>query len=154
MTSKPLICTALITFLMATSQITHANDYTAQDKRITIPVTAEERSEVLFEMRELLHALFAINIALSHNDFATVVVEATPTGPLLDRFPDSLKRRLPREFLQLGNGLHHSFNALVKNAQDHHDLSLTLRDESEILTYCSGCHDQFRFEPRTSDKRK
>jgi hypothetical protein len=58
--------------------------------RIAIPVTAEERNQTLYEMRELLHALFFIDSALSNKDFKAVIAQAKPVGPLLNKFPDSI----------------------------------------------------------------
>jgi hypothetical protein len=154
MSANALVSTALLVSLIAVAQMTHADTYTAKDLRIAIPVTAEERNQTLYEMRELLHGLFFINSALSNNDFKTMIAQAKPVGPLLNKFPDSMKARLPEEFVQLGNGLHEAFDNLVRNAQDHQSLALSLRDQSEILTYCSGCHDMYRFEVRTNISNK
>ena len=154
MSANALVSTALLVSLIAVPQMTHADTYTARDLRIAIPVTAEERNQTLYEMRELLHALFFINSALSNKDFKAMIAQAKPVGPLLNRFPDSMKARLPEEFVQLGNGLHEAFDNLVRNAQDHQNLALSLRDQSDILTYCSGCHDMYRFEVRTNISNK
>ncbi len=154
MSANALVSTALLVSLIAVPQMTHADTYTARDLRIAIPVTAEERNQTLYEMRELLHALFFINSALSNKDFKAMIAQAKPVGPLLNKFPDSMKARLPEEFVQLGNGLHEAFDNLVRNAQDHQNLALSLRDQADILTYCSGCHDMYRFEVRTNFSNK
>jgi hypothetical protein len=154
MSANALVSTALLVSLIAVPQMTHADTYTAKDLRIAIPVTAEERNQTLYEMREVLHGLLFINSALSNKDFKAMIAQAKPAGPLLNRFPDSMKARLPEEFVQLGNGLHEAFDNMVRNAQDHQSLALSLRDQSEILTYCSGCHDMYRFEVRTNISNK
>jgi hypothetical protein len=154
MPDHAFVTAALLVSLVSVVQTTHADTYTAKDLRIAIPVTAEERNQTLYEMRELLHALFFIDSALSNKDFKAVIAQAKPVGPLLNKFPDSMKARLPEEFVQLGNGLHEAFDNLVRNAQDHQDLALSLRDQSDILTYCSGCHDMYRFEVRTNLSNK
>lgn len=127
-----------------------AESFTARDVRMPIPVTAKERNQFLYEMRELLHGLFNLHLALSKNDFQAAAVAARPIGQLLEKTPPSLRERLPEEYVQLGIAMRESFNILAREAESKQDMSLVQAQLAESMTYCSGCHDSYRFEVRAT----
>lgn len=116
------------------------------DNRIAIPVSKSERNQVLTEMREFLHGLHNIQYALARKDMKGVSVMARPMGPLLDRLPGSLREKLPEEFTQMAIAQNEAFQSLAKIAENQGDVPAALEQTAEILTYCSGCHDTYRFE--------
>ncbi len=119
---------------------------TMPDNRMVIPVTSSERNQVLSEMREFLHGLHNIHHALARKDMKAVALTAKPMGPLLSRIPPSLKERLPEEFTELAIAQGEAFRTLVRDAENKGDVSTALEQTAEIITYCSGCHDTYRFE--------
>jgi len=123
-----------------------ADDFTSRDARNTITVTVKERNQVLFEMRELLHGLYNLNLALSKNDFQGVSTAAKSMSPLMQKVPDSMKARLPEPFMQLALAQRESFEILARNAEAKKDHALIVGQIAESVTYCSGCHDTYRFE--------
>lgn len=138
----------LALFFATALQANAADSYTARDIRQSIIVTAKERNQVLFEMRENLHSLFNLHLALSKNDFQAASVAARPIGNLLDQIPASMRERLPEEFVQISIAMRESFDLLAKVSEEKKDMSAVQAQLAESMTYCSGCHDTYRFDVR------
>jgi hypothetical protein len=119
----------------------------AEDKRQTIPVSAVDRHHLLYEMRTMLHGLLNIQRALARHDMAGVALQATEMGGLVDKLPNTLRARMPEPFMMLGEGLKRSFAGLASAAaaKDEAAIQVAL---AEALSYCSGCHDTYRFHER------
>lgn len=124
------------------------DSYTARDIRQPIIVTAKERNQFLFEMRELLHGLFNLHLALSKNDFQATAVAVRPIGRLIEKMPASLRDRLPEEYVQIGIAMQESFALLAKLAEEKKDMAVVQGQLAESMAYCSGCHDTYRLEVR------
>lgn len=116
------------------------------DNRIPINITAEERNQVLYEMRDFLHDLFNINHALARQDMEGVARAAEPLGRVMNRMPPTLQERLPEAFQEMGQGMHELFNVMARDARAKADVSHTLGQMAEAMSYCSGCHDTYRFQ--------
>lgn len=139
----------VVALILAISMPAGADDsYTARDIRQPIPVTAKERNQFLFEMRELLHGLFNLHLALSKNDFQAAAVAARPIGHLIEKTPASLRDRLPEEYVQIGIAMQESFDLLARIAEERKDMPAVQAQLAESMTYCSGCHDAYRFDVR------
>jgi hypothetical protein len=128
--------------------------YVASDHRIVIQVTPEERHQVLYAMREFLHDLYNIDLALSQKDMRSVATSAEPLSEILDRLPAGLRGRLPEPFLEIANGQREIFQVIERDAKSKAEVSLTLSQMAEAMTYCSGCHDTFRFQPNLLNSPK
>jgi len=115
------------------------------DKRIAINVSPAEKNQVLAEMREFLHGMHGIHISLARQDTKSIGLYARPMGQLLDRMPTSLKEHLPEEFTQLAIAMKEAFENLARDAETTGDISKTHENLAEVMTYCSGCHDTYRF---------
>lgn len=120
--------------------------YTALDHRLSIVLSAPERNQVLYAMRELLHGMHNIHVALSKGDLGAVAVEARPMGQLLDRFPETVRKRLPASFLVLGEGLGASLGRIATLAENREPVSALHAEMADLFTYCSGCHDTYRLD--------
>ena len=116
------------------------------DNRVAIPLTKTERNQVLYEMREFLHGLHNLQHSLARQDMKSIAVTAHAMGSALDRLPRGMRERLPDEFRQLAIAQTEAFQALAKLADNKAEISAMLDQQAEILTYCSGCHDTYRFE--------
>ena len=127
-----------------------ADTFASRDVRIPIPVTAKERNLFLYEMRDLLHGLFNLHSALAKNDFQAAATAARPIGGLLDRTPATLRDRLPEDYVQIGIAMKESINQLATIAETKKDMLAVQAQLAESMTYCSGCHDTYRFDVRTN----
>jgi cytochrome c556 len=141
--TRKLITLALL--LVSTLTLAQSSGGVYADKRIAINVSQAEKNQVLYEMREFLHGLHNINHALAREDMKAVAKLARPMGPLLDRTPASLKERLPEEFTQLGIAMNEAFQTLARDAEVKGDMRQAHENLAEVMTYCSGCHDTYRF---------
>lgn len=156
MNRRSSILTTLLVAITTYSSLTLAQSSGGQyaDKRIGINVTQAEKNQVLTEMREFLHGFHAINLALARQDMQALALISRPMGPLLDRFPASLKEGLPEEFTQLTIAMNEAFQNLARDAETKKDLRQTHENLAEVMTYCSGCHDTYRFIVVTPKARK
>lgn len=143
---------ALAVLVLATPQAGAAGGFAENDYRQPIPVTPTERNQVLFDMRELLHGLFNIHNALAKGDMKAVAQEAQPMGELVMRMPEEMLRRMPEGFLRLGGGMKVSFDGVAKAAGDKGDLRHVQGQLAEAMTYCSGCHDTYRFQVGSANR--
>lgn len=135
--------------------LAQSSTLTSTDNRVAINVSQTEKNQVLVEMREFLHGFHSMNLALARQDMKAVALTARPMGPLLDRFPASLKERLPEEFTQLAIAMNEAFQNLARDAENKEaKLSKTHENFAEVMTYCSGCHDAYRFNVTTTKARK
>jgi len=147
---KSIVGGAVALMMAAHVPANAVESFADRDYRQLIPVTAKERNQYLFEMREQLHALFNLHLALSKNDFQAAATAARPIGQLLEKTPPSLRERLPEEYVQLSIAMRESFDILAREAETRKDMSAVQAQLAESMTYCSGCHDSYRFEVRAS----
>ncbi|PIX97493.1 MAG: hypothetical protein CO126_06010 [Hydrogenophilales bacterium CG_4_9_14_3_um_filter_63_34] len=140
--SRRAIAIALICF--STSAL--ALPPTAKDNRIAIQIGPSERNQVLYEMREFLHSLFNMHNALASKDMKAVAVSTKPMAGMLDRIPNNIKDKLPEEFTQMAIAMNEALTVMARDAETKADMSLTQSQMAELMTYCSGCHDTYRFE--------
>jgi len=124
------------------------------DNRIAISVSNGERNQVLFEMRAFLQGLYNIQNAMADKDMKRVANSARALGPLLNRVPSTMRDRLPVEFLELGNALRESFEAVAKDAESNKDMTSVQSHLAETVAYCAGCHETFRFQVKNVASRK
>lgn len=122
------------------------NSFTSADHRIPIEVTAKERNQILYEMREFLHGWHNIHHALARGDLKAVALEAKPMAQTMQRIPVATRERFPEGFMQMGLAMHEAFDQLAKVADSGADSPRIQEQIAEITTYCSGCHDTYRFE--------
>ncbi len=118
----------------------------AKDNRLTIQVSPSERNHVLYEMRDYLHGLFNLLNALSSKDMKGIATSTQPMAGMLEHLPGNLRDRLPETFTQLAIGMNETLKVMARDAEAKGDMSLTQSQMAELMTYCSGCHDTYRFE--------
>lgn len=141
---RPVMFFALL--LITSASFGQGSGRVPPDNRQPIPVTKSERNLMLTEMREFLHGFHSIQYALSRKDMKALAITAKPMGPLLDRLPAGLREKFPEEFTQLAVAQNEAFQALARIGEKNGDVSAALEQTAEVLTYCSGCHDSYRFE--------
>lgn len=118
----------------------------SKDNRIAIQVSPSERNHVLYEMRDYLHGLFNLLNALSSKDMKALAMSTKPMAGMLEHLPGNLKDRMPETFTQMAIGMNETLKVMARDAETKGDMSLTQSQLAELMTYCSGCHDTYRFE--------
>lgn len=122
------------------------------DHRVAIQVSEAERNLLMEEMREFLHGLHSIQLALARKDMNGVALAAKPMGNVINKIPESMRARVPETFIQLGLGQYEVFEVIARDAVAKNDVNHTLGQVAEALTYCSGCHDTYRVVVGRTDR--
>ncbi len=120
--------------------------YTTAEYRFPIKVLSKDRNRLLYDMRDLLHGMHNIHHALARNDMKAVATEARPLGQLINHMPASQRDSLPEGFMQMGIAMYESFEQMAKMAEGGASQSQMEEQMAEVVAYCSGCHDTYRFE--------
>lgn len=121
--------------------------------REAIALSPDERELVLQEMHAFLQATRDITAALAEDRMEAVVEAARRVGTQAQHaVPASLTSKLPAGFKQLGADTHQRFDRMALDAEDLGDETLVLRQLSEALNNCNGCHAVYRLEAEPGPK--
>lgn len=119
-----------------------ANEF---DTRAAIQLQPAQQAHVLMEMRAMLSGVQGITAALAVDDMSAVASQARALGMSMKKQPEkTLHEALPPEFVVLGQSVHRNFDAIADDAQTFKDSRRTLRQLSETLGRCQGCHESYR----------
>jgi hypothetical protein len=121
-----------------------ANEF---DQRQTIMLTEAQQAHVLIEMRSLFAGTQAILAALAMDDMQAVAQQARYLGMSMKQKPENeLQAVLPEAFMMLGKSVHRDFDKIANDAVAVKDPKFTLRQVSETLIRCHGCHESYRID--------
>jgi hypothetical protein len=119
----------------------------ASDGRTAILLDAGERDRVLAEMRAFLEAVQQISAAVAAEDMPAIGEAATRVGAAAQQaVPATLVGKLPLEFKTLGFDTHQRFDQLALDAAELGDETVALKQLSEIMLNCVGCHGAYRID--------
>lgn len=122
----------------------NANEY---DQRQVLPLTQAQQAHVLTEMRSLLTGIQGVVSALVTDDMDAVAKHARPLGMGMKQKPEKqLHSVLPKAFKMQGKSIHMTFDSIADDAEKMKDPKHTLKQVSEILQKCQGCHESYRIE--------
>jgi cytochrome c556 len=126
------------------STVSSANEY---DQRQTLALNQAQQAHVLTEMRSLLSGMQAIVSALVTDDMESVVKHARPLGMAMKDNPENkLHGVLPKAFMMQGKSVHMAFDKIADDAERLKDPKHTLKQISDTLQTCQGCHESYRIE--------
>ncbi|WP_127478403.1 hypothetical protein [Sulfurivermis fontis] len=114
------------------------------DPRHRLGMTPAERVEFLAEMRQMLTSIQGIIAGIGTEDRERIAAAARYSGNRMARAtPDSLRRRLPREFQEIGGPTHMLFEEIAIRAEtdDMADLAVLT---GQTMQQCLACHAMFR----------
>jgi len=119
----------------------------AAPQRVVVPLTPDEREQVLGEMRDFLVALQGVTDGLARDDFGAVAAAARKVGAGAEggRMPPAIAKKLPPEFRQLARATHEQFDALAADAVARRDARHTLAQASALMQRCNACHAVYQF---------
>ena len=138
-----LIKTLTVILLMSTL-IAHASETTTADKRFSLALTATEKVEFLSEMRQMLASIQGIISGISENDRNKILSSARYSGNRMARAtPDSIKRKTPKSFKEIGGPTHMMFEELVVRAETD-DMETLTEFTGELMKNCLACHAAFK----------
>ena len=128
----------------------HGSAQKGEDGRTVVLLTPSDRAFFLAEMRGFLEHVQGIAQALAANDLKTAAEEARAAGEVdMSQIPGSLLRSIPLEMKQLGFATHAAFRELASSIDKGADAKKALKELSELMLNCTGCHASYRVDPKT-----
>lgn len=128
----------LLIFCYATAQ--------ANDDRLDLRFTTQERTVFLADMRNMLSSIQDILRGIGSGDRDLIAEAARRSGNRMSRAtPASIRAKLPAAFKDIGGPTHLAFEELAIRAGTDEMDSLA-RDTAEIMNQCKACHALFRVQ--------
>jgi len=118
----------------------------ADDPRINLKLTPEERVEFLAEMRQMLGSIQGVMQGIGDTDRERIATAARQSGNRMARAtPASVRAKLPQSFRDLGGPTHMMFEELAVRAETD-DMDSLARDTANLMNQCMACHATFRVQ--------
>ncbi|MFK5985732.1 MAG: hypothetical protein QM479_09920 [Pseudomonadota bacterium] len=139
-----LIKTILAVVLLSNSLLLFANQDNSQninqDKRISLGLSAVEKSVFLSEMRQMLVSIQGIITAIGESDRQKIIKSARYSGNRMARAtPESIKLKTPNAFKEIGGPTHMMFEELIIRA-DTDDMETLIVFTGDLMKQCIRCH--------------
>ena len=114
------------------------------DKRTSLGLTPSEEAEFLSEMRQMLSSIQGILTGIGSNDRELIIKSARYSGNRMARAtPESVKKKTPASFKQIGGPTHMMFEELVIRAEDD-DMETLAALTGKLMENCLACHATFK----------
>ena len=119
-------------------------DETKKDKRINLNLTSIEKAEFLAEMRQMLNSIQGIVSGIGSNNSEQIIKAARYSGNRMAReTPESIKKKTPMSFKEIGAPTHMMFEELVIRAETD-DMESLAELTGELMKNCVACHAMFK----------
>ncbi|QFY88321.2 cytochrome c [Magnetovirga frankeli] len=119
----------------------------AEDQRSPLLLNADERGHVLEEMRTFLTSAHGVLQGVLQEDADAIAQAARKAGrAAAHAVPQSLRAKLPMQFMKLGSDTHQRFDQLAMDAESLGDASHSLQQLTELMGNCLACHDLYRID--------
>jgi len=142
MINKALLI-SIITLLTATGL---QADTPPADARINLRLTPQERVEFLSEMQGMLKSIQGIIAGIGDSDREKIAQWAKYSGNRMARAtPDSVRKKLPQSFREIGGPTHMMFEELVIRSETD-DMDMLASFTGELMQQCISCHAAFRIQ--------
>ncbi len=117
---------------------------TKVDTRINLSFTADEKAAFLAEMRQMLTSIQGILAGIASDDPKQIIKAARYSGNRMARAtPESIKKKTPLAFKQIGGPTHMMFEELVIRAETD-DMDMLVEFTGELMKQCLACHAMFK----------
>ena len=123
-----------------------SNNDASLDKRQSLGLTAAEKADFLAEMRQMLTSIQGIMDGIGTNNRALIIKSARYSGNRMAReTPQSVKKKTPATFKQLGGPTHMKFEELAVRAEDDEMTELAALT-ADLMKNCLACHSMFKVD--------
>jgi len=120
-----------------------ADDSAEQGARVSLGLTDSEKTQFLGEMRKMLASIQGIITGIGENDRQMIIQSARNSGNRMARAtPESIRRKLPQSFKEIGGPTHMMFEELVVRAETDEMDTLAILT-GKIMQQCMACHEIF-----------
>lgn len=124
--------------------VSPSTEKTTIDKRINLGLTPSEKGAFLSEMRQMLKSIQGVVSGIGSNNPEKIIEAAHYSGNRMARAtPDSIKKKTPDAFKQIGGPTHMMFEELVVRAETDDMESLT-QLTGKLMQQCITCHAMFK----------
>jgi len=114
------------------------------DTRINLHLTAEERVHFLGEMRGMLSSIQGVIAGIGDEDREKIAAAAKYSGGRMGRAtPDSIRKKLPQAFREMGHPTHMMFEELAIRSETD-DMDMLASFTGQLMQQCIACHAAFR----------
>ena len=140
--TKTIILILSVSLLMNSASI-FADDSAEQGARVSLGLTDSEKTQFLGEMRKMLASIQGIITGIGENDRQMIIQSARNSGNRMARAtPESIRRKLPQSFKEIGGPTHMMFEELVVRAETDEMDTLAILT-GKIMQQCMACHEIF-----------
>ena len=141
---RPIKTIATIIVLMMFSLSVSSTEVDTPDKRISLNLTKAEEANFLGEMRQMLASIQGIMAGIGDNDRELIISSARSSGNKMARAtPESIKKKTPVAFKEIGGPTHMMFEELVVRAEDD-DMETLAAFTGKLMKQCLACHAMFK----------
>jgi len=118
----------------------------AEEGRMAVKLSKDERLALLLEMRTWLVSSQAVLAAAANKDFAEVARVAKVSGMAAEAdTPGSLFAKIPLEMKKLGFDTRGKFDEIAADAEKMKDSEHTIKQLSVAMNNCIACHATYTF---------
>ena len=130
--------------LNAFSFSTWAVDNESPDSRVSLGFTQAEKVVFLSEMRRMLSSIQGVIAGIGEANREQIIKSARYSGNRMAReTPESIKKKTPASFKEIGGSTHMMFEELVIRAETD-DMDLLASFTGELMAQCLACHERFK----------
>lgn len=130
--------------LIVSSIAVPADDIQMQDNRISLGFTESEKADFLGEMRRMLASIQGVIAGIGEGERERIIQSARYSGNRMAReTPESIKKKTPQSFKDIGGPTHMMFEELVVRAEVD-DMDTLASFTAELMQQCLDCHAMFR----------
>lgn len=141
--NQKLLLLLSLTVTICSSSV-RANDLEISDKRISLEFTQSEKAEFLSEMRQMLTSIQGIMAGIGAEDRELIIKSARHSGNRMAReTPESIKKKTPQSFKEIGGPTHMMFEELVVRAETD-DMGTLASFSGQLMEQCLVCHAMFK----------
>lgn len=141
---KYILKALLVTFILTSCLSQAAAEDMTADKRISLGLSAAEKADFLSEMRQMLASIQGILTGIGEENPDLIAESARYSGNRMARAtPDSVRRKLPQSFKEIGGPTHMMFEELAIRAETD-DMDMLATFTGELMQQCISCHAMFK----------
>ena len=135
----------LLSFILVVFSLSvYADEPQNTDNRINLGFTVSEKTEFLSEMRQMLASIQGIIAGIGEGDRNQIIKSARYSGNRMARAtPESIKKKIPQSFKDIGGPTHMMFEELVVLAEID-DMETLMSFTGDLMKQCLACHEMFK----------
>lgn len=142
---KILTILLFFTFIGSSLQI-NAEDHEGSDTRISLGFSELEKAQFLSDMRQMLASIQGVIAGIGEENRELIISSARYSGNRMAReTPDSIKKKTPQSFKDIGGPTHMMFEELVIRAETD-DMNTLTSFTGELMKQCLACHAMFKVD--------